>query len=102
MVVWCTQKFRRNGSSFTWHQPCGHTQRALASTPPRWRLKIRAIKGYTTVTHSASHATYMCAVSLLESREQRYIKANNNNYYYDDDDYYYYSVVAEDIDEHCL
>ena len=22
MVVWCTQNLRRDGSSFTWHQPC--------------------------------------------------------------------------------
>ena len=42
----------------------------------------------------------MCAVSLLESREQRYINANNNNYYYDydDDDDDDDSVVAEDGD----
>ena len=28
---------------------------------------------------------HMCAVSLLESREQRYIKAMNNNYYKSDE-----------------
>ena len=38
----------------------------------------------------------MWAVSLLESTEQCYIKANTSNYYYDYDDDY--SVVAEDGD----
>ena len=29
MIVWCTQNLRRDGSSFTWHQPCNN-QRALS------------------------------------------------------------------------
>ena len=40
-----------------------------------WIL-IRAIKGYS---HSFRITCDMCAVSLLESREWRYIKAMNNN-----------------------
>ena len=60
---------------FTWHQPCNN-HRALTSTPLPWILIIRAIKGYS---HSLRITCDMCAVSLIESREQRYIKAMNNN-----------------------
>ena len=41
MVVWCTQNLRRDGSSFTWHQPCNN-QTAL--WPPWWILKTRCVK----------------------------------------------------------
>ena len=51
---------------FTWHQPCNN-HRALPVH------HFRAIKGYS---HSFTITCDMCAVSLLESREQRY---NNNN-----------------------
>ena len=40
-------------------------------------MDIRAVKGYS---HSFRITCDMCAVSLLESREQRYIKAMNNYY----------------------
>ena len=30
MVVWCTQNVRRDGSSFTWHQPCNNQNSALS------------------------------------------------------------------------
>ena len=30
-VVWCTQNLRRDGSSFTWHQPCNNQTAQLAS-----------------------------------------------------------------------
>ena len=46
------------------------------STPLRWILKRRAIKEYS---HSSRITCDMCAMSLLESREQLYIKAMNNN-----------------------
>ena len=65
MVVWCTQNLRQDGSSFMWHQPCQ-------------RCKVPHFGGYSKkhykklVTHVESHAS---AVSLLESGEQRYIKA---------------------------
>ena len=71
MIEWCTQNLRRDGSSFMWHQPCNN-QIALSITPFRWILKIRAMKEYS---HSFRIACDMNAVSLLESREQRYIKA---------------------------
>ena len=35
MAVLCTQKTRRNGSSFTWHQPCNN-QIARFEYPLRW------------------------------------------------------------------
>ena len=44
-------------------------------TPLQWILKIRAINGYN---HSFRITCNMCAVSLLQSRQQRHIKANNN------------------------
>ena len=56
-------RMRRDGSSFMWHQPChfgGYS-------------KARYKKLFT---HVELHAS---AVSLLESGEQRYIKAINNN-----------------------
>ena len=42
----------------------------------RYATGIPATKGYS---HSFRITCDMCAVSLLESREQRYIKDNNNN-----------------------
>ena len=50
-------------------------QSATSASPP-WILIIRAIKGYS---HSFTITCDMCVVSLLEIREQRYIKAMNNN-----------------------
>ena len=71
MVAWCTQNLRRDGSSFMWHQPC---QRCKYTTS----VDIQKARYKKLVTHVESHAS---AVSLLESGEQRYIKAidNNNN-----------------------
>ena len=46
------------------------------STPLPWILIIRAIKGYS---HSFRITCDMCAVSLLDSGEQHYIKAMNNS-----------------------
>ena len=62
---------RRDGSSFTWHQPC---QRCKHNT--LIDIQKRAIK--KLFTHAESHVS---AASLLKSGEQRYIKAiiNNNN-----------------------
>ena len=61
---------RRDGSSFLWHQPC---QRCKYTTSVDIQLK-RAIKNLFTRVES-----YASAMSLLESREQRYIRAINNN-----------------------
>ena len=68
MVEWCTQNSRVYTERGTSHAT--NTERY------QWILIIRAIKGYS---HSFRIACDMCALSLLESREQRYIKAMNNN-----------------------
>ena len=60
---------RRDGSNFTWHQPC---QRCKYTTS----VDIQKTRYKKLFTHVESHAS---AVSLLESGEQRYIKAINNN-----------------------
>ena len=49
---------------------------SATSTPLPWILIIRAIKRYS---HSFRITCDMCALSLPESREQRYINAMNNN-----------------------
>ena len=49
---------------------CGTSHASAVSTPLRWIFKKRAIK--KLFTHVESHAS---AVSLLNSGEQRYIKA---------------------------
>ena len=69
MVVWCTQNVRRDGSSFMWHQPC---QRCNYITS----LDIQKTRHKKLFTHAESHAS---AVSLLESGEERYVKAINYN-----------------------
>ena len=51
MVEWCTQNVRRDGSNFTWHQPCNQANSAV-STPLRWILKIRAMKRIVTRVES--------------------------------------------------
>ena len=61
----------QDGSSFTWHQPCQHCQVHHFSGYSKMRHK-------KLVTHVEPHPS---AVSLLESREQSYIKAINNNKY---------------------
>ena len=72
MVVWCTQNAPR------WQQFFGGTSHASAvSTPLRWIYPPPKKTRYKKLfTHVESHAS---AVSLLESGEQRYIKAINNN-----------------------
>ena len=50
--------------------------KSATSTPLPWILIMHTIKGYS---HSFRITCDMCAVSLLESREWRYIKAMNNN-----------------------
>ena len=67
-VTWfmVVHRTRRDGSS--------HASAVI--TPLRWIFKKRAIKKKKLFTHVESHAS---AVSLLESREWRYIKAINNN-----------------------
>ena len=53
----------------------GTSHASAVSTPLRWVFKKRTIK--KLFTHVKSHAS---AVSLLDSGEQRYIKATNNSY----------------------
>ena len=55
--VWCTQNLRRDGSSFTWHQPC---QRCKYTT----LVDIQNSRYKKLVVHVEPHAS---AVSLLES-----------------------------------
>ena len=69
MVVWCTQNLRRDGSSFTWHQPC---QRCKYTTS----VDIQKSSYKKLVTHTQFHAS---SESLLESGEWRYIIAINNH-----------------------
>ena len=57
---------------------CGTSHASTVSTPPRWILNKRAIKKKKKkklFTHVESHAS---TVSLLESGEQRCIKAIND------------------------
>ena len=56
--------------------PAMQQPQSATSTPHPWILIIRAIKG---CSHSFRITCDMCAVSLLESRGYRYIKAMNNN-----------------------
>ena len=94
MVAWCTQNVYQDGSSFTWQQPCDNK---TALTPLWCIFKTRSYKRL----QSGSQATTLCPqyvnptsedmkphiiasnkravtlVSLLESREQHYIKAIN-------------------------
>ena len=65
-VRWCVVVLRRDVSSFMWHQPC---QRCNWVHHFGGYLKTRYKKLFT---HVKSHAS---AMSLLESGEQRYIKA---------------------------
>ena len=60
-----TERAETAGSSFLWHQPCQRcTYTTSVDIPKRAMKKL--------VTRVESHAS---AVSLLESGEQRYIKA---------------------------
>ena len=65
MVVWCTQNLRRDGYSFMWHQSCWRCKYTTS-------VEIQKTRYKKLVIHVESHAS---AVSLLESGEQRYIKA---------------------------
>ena len=65
MVVWCTQNLRRDGSRFMWHQPCQRCKYTTSVDIQKHAMK----KLVTRVESDAS------SVSLLESGEQRYIKA---------------------------
>ena len=55
--------------------PAMQQTKCAPTTPFPWIL-IRALRGYR---HSFRITCDMCAVSLLESREQRYIKPMSNN-----------------------
>ena len=56
--------------------PAMQQPNSVDSTPHRWILKILSIK---SDSHSFKISCDMNTVSLLESREQRYIRAINNN-----------------------
>ena len=65
--LYSVHRTRQDGSRFMWHQPC---QRCKYTTSVD--IQKRAIKLEKLFTHVESHAS---AVSLLNSGEQRYIKA---------------------------
>ena len=56
---------------FWWHQPCQRCKYTSSVDIPPKKTRYKKL-----FTHVESHAS---AVSLLESGEQRYIKAINNN-----------------------
>ena len=56
--------------------PAMQQPKSAISTPLPWILIIHAVKGYILPFRITSD---MCAVSLLESRDECYIKAMNNN-----------------------
>ena len=74
MVKWCAQNLRRNGSisrgtSHATSTKCYQYNTFVDINNTRFKRIQSLIQNYMPV----------CAVSLLESREQRYIKAMNNN-----------------------
>ena len=68
----CTQSRHREGSSFTWRQPCSN-QVSKRHFPSDFETRFK--KSYC---HSFRTTCDKSAGCLLESREQRYIKAINN------------------------
>ena len=75
--TWCTQNGHQDGSSFIWHQPCNN-QTALLVHHFGEYSETRNKKLYS---HSLRIAYDKSALSLLGSREWRYIhvKAINSN-----------------------
>ena len=74
MVEWCTQNLRQNVS----------ISRGINHATPKERYQYTTYVGinntrYKRIQSLIQNHMPMCAVSLLESREQRYIKAMNNN-----------------------
>ena len=67
MVVWCPQNLRRDGSSFTWHQPC---QRCKYTTSVD--IQKRAIKSWSLMKN------HMRAQWVLKRAENSAIKAITN------------------------
>ena len=79
MFEWCTQNLRRNGSISRGTSHATTTERYQYTTSVdinNTRYKKEKEKGHS---HSFRITCDMCAVSLLQSKEERYIKAMNNN-----------------------
>ncbi len=74
MVEWCTQNLRRNGSILRGTSHATTKERYQYTTS----VHINNTR-YKRLQSLIQNHMLMCAVSLLESREQRYIKAMNNN-----------------------
>ena len=74
MVECCTQNLRRNGSISRGTSDATSTERYQYTTS----VDINNTR-YKRIQSLIHNRMPMCAVSLLESREQRYIKAMNNN-----------------------
>ena len=56
MGIWCSQNVRRDGISFTWHQPCN---KETALEPLQWIFKTRYVKlvSRNQIFHSAATTT---------------------------------------------
>ena len=79
MFEWCTQNLRRNGSISRGTSHATTTERYQYTTSVdinNTRYKKEKEKGHS---HSFRITCDKCAVSLLQSKEERYIKAMNNN-----------------------
>ena len=63
MVVWCTQNFRRDGSSFMWHQPCLRCKYTTSGD-----IQKRAIK--------RGHLCSPCKTKLFRPRQE--VKEDNS------------------------
>ena len=69
VVEWSAQNLRRDGSSFTWHQPCNN-QRALSVHHFRGNLKIRATKRIQWLVQN--HTRHVRSESAREQRTALY------------------------------
>ena len=74
MVEWCTQNLRQNGSISHGTSHATHKEHYQYTTS----MDINNTR-YKRIQSLIQNHMPMCAVSLLESREQRYIKVMNNN-----------------------
>ena len=73
MVEWCTQNLLRNGSISR------GTSHATTTERYQYTTSVDINTRYKRIQSLIQNHMPMCAVSLLESKEQRYVKAMNNN-----------------------
>ena len=72
MVEWCTQNLRRDGSSFTWHQPCQRCNYTTSVDIQKTRYKKTKQK-QTKTSHSCerSESARKRRIALYKSDEQQ-------------------------------